>query len=151
MQQPVQDGEVLEEMLLEDGLEVELHIALPADVGAVAQEPQDFPVGDQTPQGLGAVEELLYEGMGGQPRSTARSEAPKLLSHADYVHRRRVLRFASPMGDSEGHPADDVSTSVVAQFVAEQPEERDDPGIARDRRSEIRLGKTFEPMLEHPP
>ncbi|MCD6344509.1 MAG: hypothetical protein J7M17_02730 [Anaerolineae bacterium] len=39
VQQPVQDGEVLEEALFENGLKVELHIALAADVGAVAQEP----------------------------------------------------------------------------------------------------------------
>ncbi|MHA2615509.1 MAG: hypothetical protein V2G37_01340, partial [bacterium JZ-2024 1] len=72
MQKPVEQDEVVEvgvALGFEDGLQVELHVGLAAQEGGLAQKPQEAAVGDDAPEMLGAVQELLHQGVGGEART----------------------------------------------------------------------------------
>ena len=68
-----QEEEVAEALLAtEDGIEVEGDVGLSVDGGAFAKEPELAAVGDDAPKVVGAVEELLHQGVGGDPRPGVR-------------------------------------------------------------------------------
>ncbi|MCL6649686.1 MAG: hypothetical protein K6U89_15295 [Chloroflexi bacterium] len=151
VQEPVEDGEVGEPLLLEDLPEVELDIGLAAHVGAVAQEAEGKPIGDEAPELLAAVQVLLDQGMGREPRPPRGGQASQLLPGAHDVHRWRVLRFPGPMGNGEGEAIHLVGARVVAKLVAQETQERDHPGIARDGSRRVGVRQALQPALEHLP
>ena len=93
MEQAVERGEVVEALFLEDGLEIELDVSLPADEGGVAEQPEREAVGDDAPDVLGAVEVFLNEGVRSEARASAGRHAAKFLPRADDVNGRAVGRI----------------------------------------------------------
>jgi hypothetical protein len=135
--QPVEHGEVGEALLIEDLRQVAFDIRLPPEVRAGVQQTQRAPVGDQPPHLLAAVEILLHQHVRRDPPSSAHAErtgrgAPQVLAPPDDMHRRGVVCSASAVRNGEARLVNLIRVRVGVQVVAEQTEERDDPGIAGD-------------------
>ena len=82
VEQAVERGEIVEALFLEDGLEVELDVSLPADERGVAEQAEREAVGDDAPDVLGAVEVFLNEGVRREARASAGRHAAKFLPRA---------------------------------------------------------------------
>ncbi len=120
VQQAIEDGKVVEALLLQDLAKIELDVGLAADVGRVAQEAQREPIGDDAPELLAAVQELLDQGVRSEPGATRRGHSSQLLPNADDVHRRGVFSFPGSVGDGEGRPIHLIGARVVAKLVTQK-------------------------------
>ena len=69
VQQPVENSEVLEALLVEDRREIEFDVSLAPHEGRVSQQAQGRAIGDKAPEMFGAIEVFLHERM----RSKARA------------------------------------------------------------------------------
>jgi len=118
--EPIEGREVLKETFFKNGLKVKLHVTLTADIGTVAQETKDLSVGDQPPEGLGAVQELLYQGMRGEAGPPRGRHFAGFLRKAYDVHRRGVFVLSGLVGRRGG---------VVAELVAKKTQEWNNPEL----------------------
>jgi hypothetical protein len=64
MQKAVEQHELAVKVGLHQGPEVEFHIGGPSQAGGIPQQPQLVAVGHQTPEGVGAVQVFLDQGVG---------------------------------------------------------------------------------------
>ncbi len=62
-----------------------------------------------------------------------------------------MTRRAGRVRDREGQAVNLVSALVVGEFVTEESEERDDPGVARDGGGEVFFGELGESVLKNTP
>jgi hypothetical protein len=151
VQQAVEEGKIVEALFIQDLPQVELDIGLPADVGAVAEEAEGQAVGDQAPEVLGAVEELLDEGVRCQAGSSAGWEASQFLAGADEVHRWGIFHLPGTMRDGKAGSIHVVGTLIIVQLIAQQAEKGDHPGVACDGSCQVGVRHAFQAVLEDLP
>ena len=66
MHEPVQKPKLLIALIFKNLPQVKLHVGLPADEGAIAQQADGEAIRQQAPEVLGAVELFLEGGVGGE-------------------------------------------------------------------------------------
>ena len=128
--QAPEHDELAVEVLLEDGLEVELHKGRPGEPGGIAQQPELQAVGDNPPQRIGAVEVFLDQGVGAAPAILA--AGIEFLIGGDDVHRRGFGVIARPVRDGVGVAIHHRGARLIGQLVTENLQKRDGPGLARE-------------------
>ncbi len=148
VEETVEDDEVLEALAVEDGFQVELEVGLGAQVGRGPEQPQQSPVGDDPPEVVGAVEELLDERVRREARPAGGIDPAEFLARTGDVDGWCVGSWAGPVGDPVGEPAELVGARVVLEVVPEHREERDDPDAAGEAGGAVVLGELGEAGLE---
>jgi hypothetical protein len=151
VEQAVEEDEVGEALAGEDGGEVELEIGLGAQVGGGAEETEDEAIGDDPPEMVGAVEELLDEGVRGEAGATGGIDAAEFLAGTGDVEGRGVLLGAGAVGDGVGAALQVVGAGIAFHVVAELRQEGDDPEIAGDGGGAVAGVEALEAALEHAP
>ncbi|WP_347242684.1 hypothetical protein [Thermogutta sp.] len=136
---------------VEDGFQVEFHVNLASDLGAIAQQTDRAPVGDDAPDVIGTVEELLEEPVRGHAWAGVGVHASQLPAGADDMHRWSILRFSCSVGDRVVHATDLVRPGVVAQLVAQKPEEGNNPALAGEAGGGVVLRESFQAATEDLP
>ncbi|MCS7000115.1 MAG: hypothetical protein RML15_07870 [Bacteroidota bacterium] len=118
--QPVQQSKIGEQLLFDDGAEVEFDVRLAANEGAIAQQPEHVPIGDNAPEVFGAIEVLLHQRMGRKARTPRWRKASQLLPNSNNVHGRRIRRLIHAMGDGKAHVVDPVRLGVEVRRIAQK-------------------------------
>ncbi|RLF50602.1 MAG: hypothetical protein DRN19_04245 [Thermoplasmata archaeon] len=148
VQQPVEDLEVAEPLLLEDRLEIELHVSLMADHGGLAEETKGLPVCDQAPSVFRVVKVLLNQGVGREARAPRGRPLPEFLLCSHDVHRGRVFVLPGTVGDGEGLSVHFIGPTVVARLVTQKAQKGDHPALAGEGGPRIVRGQPFQARTE---
>jgi hypothetical protein len=147
VQEPEDQGEVPEAVLLHEGLEVHLHVGLAADEGGLAQEAELPPVGHQAPEGLRGVQVVLEEAVG---RAPAPPGLAQLLAPGHHVDGRGLAPLVGPVEDGVGLAAR-LGVAPVVQPVAQEGEEGPDPALPGNLPLPLGAQGAPQPLLEEPP
>ena len=130
MQDAVDEQELAVEVAFDDRFEVELDIGGLGEALGVAEQAKLAPVGDEAPERVVAVEELLDQGV--------RAALPVLAALVEGtvegydVDWRRTFAFAGEVGDGEACATTRQRCTLVVQRPAELAKERDYPVGSRD-------------------
>ena len=99
VKQAVENDKLTVGVPLDHGLNVELQVRGLGEPCTVSQQSEFGAVGDHTPKGLGAVEEVLDQSVWSPARWPSLIE---WLVNSDDMDRRSVLRAVSAVGDRKG-------------------------------------------------
>ena len=129
VEQAVEEGEVGVGVLLDHGLEVELQPGAAGAPGGIAEDADLRPVGEDAPDGLGAVEQVLEQRVGAAAGALGASVEVRV--GADDVDGRGVFGVVGAAVDVEGGAAGlDVGALEVERAEAEPFEQRLDERLA---------------------
>ena len=103
VEEAVEEDEVCVGVVVDDGFEVELEPGWAGASGGVAEDADEWSVGEDAPEGFGAVEEVLEFGGGG---AAAFAAAVEVGVGADNVDRGGVFGVVGAAVDVEGCAAD---------------------------------------------
>ena len=148
---PVERGEIVEALFLENRLKIKLDVSLPANERGIAEQPEREAVGDDAPNVFGAVEIFLNERVRREARASAGRHAAKFLPCADDVNGRRVFRLAGAMRDGERLAVHLKGARIVARLITEQREKRQRPLVAGDGGGKVVFRQARETAFEYAP
>ena len=146
MHQSIEGDELIQTLVRQHLLQVELDVGATGEIGGIAQQPEDAPVGYDTPQQLAAVEVILDQGMGRHDALTSGWAGTQLLLVLHDVDGWCFTTFPRPVGNGVEAAIDLGPLTLKGQLVVQCFQHRDDPALPRDSSERFSAGSGHPPL-----